>query len=110
MKLVPHPDGSKCFVPYGSTLTVSGSVDPEGLASSANPTYTYDWNVSIPWLNTMPLQDIYIPTVLPFPLRQLSGTCPLRIVAVNIGDVMLCENGGLPTGYGTTRDGYPELP
>jgi len=103
-----NPDGSSVLVPYGSTILVNGS--EEDIVSTANPFTRYDWNVSTPWLNTMPLQDIYVPTVLPFPFPQLPGTCPLRIVAVNPGDVMLCENGSLPTGYGATRFGYPELP
>jgi len=116
------PAGGSVFVPYGSTLTVSGSVGiAEGLlASSANPTYTYDWNVSVPWLNTMPLQATLnsVTGKLALPAEQgtntgflaAGGTNPVTIVAAITGDLMLCRNGSLPVGFANTQAGYPQLP
>jgi len=59
-------------VPYGSTLVVNG-----GVFNSTDPQNRYDWNVSLPWRNTMTL----FPTV----------------VGAIRGDIMLCYNGSLPS-------------
>ena len=58
----------------GGTLipTISGTVD--GSTSSS-----YDWNVSLPSLNTM--------------------TSTPTAIAAYCGDIMLCHNGSLPAGY-----------
>ncbi len=105
------PNGTETFIPYGSTLTVNAGVGiPEGkAASSVNPTTTYDWNVSVPWLNTMPVQPSALPgtdTIVPAP----PGLDPVRIIQAQYGNMLLCENGTLPTGFGTTSIGYPQLP
>ncbi|MBT0159933.1 PQQ-binding-like beta-propeller repeat protein [Candidatus Bathyarchaeota archaeon A05DMB-2] len=59
-------------VPYRSTLVVNG-----GVFDSSNPQDRYDWNVSIPWRNTM----TSAPTIV--------GAIP--------GDIMLLYNGSLPS-------------
>ena len=114
--------GGSVFVPYGSVLTVNGNIGiAEGnLASSFNPTTTYDWNVSIPWLNTMPIQPVYSTTtgLTSTPAEQgtatsflaTGGTNPVTVIAANYGDLILCRNGSLPTGFTSTDTGYPQLP
>ncbi len=89
------PGGSRITVPYGSTLTVDANVpmNPTTLGQTgqyAQPITTYDWNISIPWRNTM--------------------TSNPSIVGVNYGDVMLCRNGSLPTGFAATRNGASQGP
>ena len=101
------PTGASVFAPYGSTLTVNANV-PLNL-TTAQFTTTYDWNISMPFMNTMPLQPTYnFTSGLPIP--AVPGTNPVRVVAASYGDVILCENGTLPTGFGATRSGYPQLP
>ena len=52
-----YPNGVVGFVPYGSTLNVNGNIGiAEGQAiSSLNSPTTYDWNISLPWMNTLPI-------------------------------------------------------
>ena len=117
------PTGGSVFVPYGSSLTDnafiplnSSTIYPTNLGART----TFDWNVSIPWLNTMPLQPTYSTTtgLLTTPTEQgtavgdfaAGGTNPVTVIAANTGDCMLCRNGSLPTGFSTTSTGYPQLP
>jgi outer membrane protein assembly factor BamB len=105
------PSGGSIFVPYGSTLTANANIGiAQGQAtSSANPTTTYDWNVSLPWLNTMPLQPTYSSTTgLISPATP--GTNPVTVVAAFTGNMMLCRNGSLPVGFPASDAGYPQLP
>ena len=124
------PSGASYFIPYGSKIYVDGSttIAQGEKVSSANPTGKYDWNVSIPWLNTMPLQAPYNPVVSPLPLPVFEqgtvvgnlaeggtnpaspGVCPVSVLATNYGDAMLCRNGSLPVGYKGTSSGYPQVP
>ncbi len=124
------PSGASVFIPYGSTIIADASTTiAQGEAiSSANPSGKYDWNVSIPWLNTMPLQATYNPVVSAnlIPAYEQGtavgylaeggnvnlspGVCPTRVLATDYGDAMLCENGTLPTGFKGTSTGYPQLP
>ena len=58
----------------------------------------FDWNISIQWLNTMPL----LPTInTTSPTGALipptPGTNPVHIVAAKYGDGILCYNGTLPS-------------
>ena len=89
------PTGQSTSVPFGSTLTVNANVPMNDLTLGLTGKYaqsiaTYDWNISIPWRNTMP----NTPTV----------------VAANFGDVMLCRNGSLPTGFGASNSGTQQGP
>jgi hypothetical protein len=68
----PTQNQFSAAVPYGSTLQVNG-----GVFNSTDPQNRYDWNVSIPWRNTM----TSTPTVV--------GAIP--------GDIMLLYNGTLPS-------------
>jgi hypothetical protein len=102
MGTIPTPTGgASFFVPYGSTITVNadipinrttlgGEVLGSEAAVAGQGITTYDWNVSIPWANSIPLG----PTVL----------------AANYGDVMLCIDGILPTGFKGRNSGEPQLP
>ena len=104
------PSGALVFVPYGSTLTVNANIGiAQGeAASSANPTTTYDWNVSVPWLNTMPLQPT-LNSVTGVISTPPAGTNPATVVAAFTGNMMLCRNGSLPAGFAATQVGYPQL-
>ncbi len=98
------PNGQSVFIPYGSSLTVNANVGiAEGIAaSSADPTTTYDWNISVPWLNTMITPGTGFGTG--------PGASAPTILAADTGNVMLCENGSLPTGFATTGNGAEQGP
>ena len=119
------PTGGSVFIPYGSTITDNAfiplnatTIYPENLGART----TFDWNVSVPWINNMPMQPTYpslggtgspIPTFMQGTAIgdfAAGGTCPVTIVAANYGDAMLCRNGSLPSGFTTTMAGYPQLP
>ena len=106
------PNGAGITVPYGSAFTVNANIPlnsttvyPTNLGAQT----TYDWNVSLPWLNTMPLQPT-LNTATGTTIPATPGTNPVTVVAANTGDVMLCRNGTLPTGFMRTYTGYPQLP
>ena len=91
------PNGTNVNVPYGSTLEVSGDVSiyqGNALSKFNSPT-TYDWNISTPWLNSIPQS---------FPAN------PLTVAAADYGDMMLCYSGSLPTGFAATGGGASQLP
>ncbi len=73
-------NSTKLFLPGTTASPVFGTIDGS-LSTGTNK--AYDWNVSIPWLNTMP-------TAIP-------GTNPVSIVAAKYGDGILCYNGTLPS-------------
>ncbi len=114
--------GTTVPVPYGSSFTVNANIPINSTtlggeilgttAKIAGPGInTYDWNVSLPWLNTMPLGLLVTvgpsgSTVSPAP----AGSNPVTVVAANTGDVMLCRNGSLPIGFMRTYSGVPQLP
>jgi hypothetical protein len=119
------PKGATVFIPYGSTITDNAfiplnktTVYPENLGARS----TFDWNVSIPWLNTMPMAPTYpalggtgalIPTFMQGTAIgdfAAGGTCPLTVVAANYGDCMLCRNGSLPMGFASVNAGIPANP
>jgi hypothetical protein len=91
-----HPDyrlmqwnSSKLGVMPGlSTGQISGVVD-------ASTPDRYDWNVSMPWANTMV-------TAGPFGL-----SLDFTVVVAYGGDIMLCYNGTLPTGGSPSTFGRP---
>jgi hypothetical protein len=119
---IPTPTGgANFFVPYGSTITVNadipinrttlgGEILGIEAAVAGQGITTYDWNVSLPWLNTMPVPPTYdqfsgqmVPALL--------GTNPIsRVLAANTGDEMLCLVGSLPTGFKGTSNGGMQLP
>ena len=116
------PNGGSVFIPYGSKITVDASTTiTQGLVTSlANPTGKYDWNVSVPWLNTLPLQatlNLVTGALVPAVEQGTSngvyaagGSCPISVVGTDYGDMMLVRDGGLPTGFKGSSTGYPQLP
>lgn len=89
------PTGVSTPAPYGSTLIVNASIpmNPDTLGVTgkyAQPITTYDWNISMPWANTM----------TPAP----------SIITINYNDVMLCRSGFLPTGFAATGAGAQQNP
>jgi outer membrane protein assembly factor BamB len=98
------PNGFPAPVPYGSTLIVEADIPRNALTLGqtgqyAQPITTYDWNISLSFANTMPI------TGGPF-----GPSPPFTIVAANYGDVLLCRNGSLPTGFATTGTGTQQGP
>jgi len=117
------PTGASVFIPYGSTITDNAFIPLNSTTVyplNVGARTTFDWNISVPWLNTMPLQPTFnsatgqtaTPTEQGTAIGDFAagGTCPLTIIAANFGDIMLCRNGSLPSGFATTSTGYPQLP
>ena len=108
------PSGASIAVPYGSTLTVNANIPitpttvyPLNIGAQT----TYDWNVSVPWLNTMPLVTQATLSAAGEAITQPTpGSNPVTIVAANPGDVMLCRNATLPGGFMRVYSGFPQLP
>jgi hypothetical protein len=99
-------------VPYGSSITVNANIPIN--SSTVYPTNTmaqttYDWNISLPWLNTMPLQPTYNSATGLFAMPA-AGSNPVSVVAADYGDVMLCRNGSLPSGFASTSSGASSTP
>ncbi len=109
---VPGTAGATIQVPYGSSITVNGDIPMN--STTVYPTNlgaqtTYDWNVSVPWLNTMPLTPT-IAAITSDVTMPPPGTNPCSVVAANFGDVMLCRNGSLPAGVSSTSNGVAQWP
>ncbi len=110
------PTGGFASVPYGSTITVNANIplNPTTLGQTgqyAQPITTYDWNVSLPWLNTMPLGvQVSVGPSGSVVTPLAPGSNPVTVLGANTGDVMLCRNASLPIGYMRTYSGYPQLP
>jgi len=117
------PTGASVFIPYGSTITDNAFVPlnattiyPVNLGART----TFDWNVSIPWMNTMTVPSSYSTvtgTTVPGVMQGTAigdfaagGSCPITIVASDYADGILCRYGPLPTGFSTTSTGWPQLP
>ncbi len=91
-----YPNGTAFHIPYGSALNVAGDVGiAEGHAiSKFNSPTTYDWNMSLPWLNSVP---------------QTFPSNPLTVGAVDFGDMMICYT-PLPVGFAADGTGVPQGP
>jgi len=103
-----QPNGLAATIPYGSTITVNADIPIN--AATAQFFTTYDWNISVPYLNTMPPPPAQVDVTTGQLLTPPAGTNPATIVAVNYGDLILCRNGTLPSGFAATNKGYPQLP
>jgi len=98
------------FVPYGSTLQVNGNIPINSTTVTSSYSYTtYDWNVSLSWLNTMPLQQTYSSLTGTYS-NPPAGTNPVTVLAAEPGQWLLCRNGSLPVGFGANNVGAPNLP
>ena len=116
------PYGPPQVIPAGSTILVNANIgiNSNALAPGSTQTVaqinqgslaTYDWNISLPWLNTMPPEPAVIDPTTGLLDQPLNGTNPITaIVAVNYDNIMLCRNGSLPQGFAATNKGYPQLP
>ena len=82
-------------VPYGSNLQVNG-----GVFNSNDPQNRYDWNVSVPWLNTMGSQTVLTNTTqsngTPNIITGSNGVNPVTTIATFAGNMLICRNGSLP--------------
>ncbi len=96
-------------IPLNSNAAAPGTTAPIKSINSGSLT-TYDWNISLPWLNTMPPPPATPSAVTGQIVQPPTGSNPVSILAVKYGDVMLCRNGSLPVGFGATKAGYPQLP
>ena len=98
------------FVPYGSTLQVNGNIPINSTTVTSSYSYTtYDWNISLPWLNTMPLQPVYNSLTGTYS-NPTAGSNPVTVLAADPGQWLLCRNGSLPVGFGANNVGAPDLP
>jgi hypothetical protein len=98
------------FVPYGSTLQVNGNIPINSTTVTSSYSYTtYDWNVSLPWLNTMPLQPAYNALTGQYAMPA-NGTNPVTVLAASPDNWLLCRNGSLPVGFAANNVGAPNLP
>ncbi len=115
------PNGLPFTVPAGSTILVNANIpigDTAFLPGTTTPIYTvnqdslttYDWNVSIPWLNTMPPPPDAVNPVTGALVVPPAGANPVAIIGVQYGNMMLCREGSLPQGFAATNKGYPQLP
>ena len=81
-------------VPINSTTIAN-------LANGTGVQPTYDWNISIPWLNVMGAQTI----------GSSAGANPVSVLAAFPGNMMLCRNSTYPSGFsgintGTSQHAY----
>ncbi len=108
------PSGLNTYVPKGSTITVNANIPINsttvGGTLSGHGTTTYDWNISLPIVNTMPPPYASVSAVTGQIVQPPPGANPVAILAAKSGDMILCRNGTLPTGFGATKAGYPQLP
>ena len=112
------PAGTPVSVPYGSTILVNADVPINistiggqrgGIGVAGQGITTYDWNISLPWLNTMPLAPTYDATT-GLLTKPAAGSNPASFVAGSFGDVLLMRNGSLPVGFKGSSNGGIQLP
>jgi hypothetical protein len=72
-----------------------GTGQIEGVVDASTPN-CYDWNISIPWVNTLPVR-----------MGWWGPEPDLTVVAAYYNDIMLCYNGTLPTGDSPSTFGRP---
>ncbi len=70
---------TKVFI-YGEGITAAA---PKFGNLDGGASWCYDWNISVPWLNTMP--------------TKTAGTNPTNIIMSKYGDGILCYNGTFPS-------------
>ncbi|HLN90026.1 MAG TPA: hypothetical protein VK253_08170 [Candidatus Binatia bacterium] len=115
------PYGPPTVIPAGSTILVNANIplNSNDLAPGSTQTIsqinsgsltTYDWNISLPIINTMPPLPAQIDPTTGLLVPPSTGTNPVSIVAAKYGDVILCRNGTLPLGFAGTNKGYPQVP
>jgi len=93
---VPTPAGKDPNLPATNYYQIYGNV-----INRASSLYSYDWNVSVPWLNSMghsTMRTLSNGTVItgtgqPNP----DATNPVTVINAFAGDMLLCRNGSLPS-------------
>ena len=112
------PNGLTTVVPYGSSITVNANI-PINSTTTLVPGHgltTYEWNISIPIMNTMPPPPASVNLVTGQLVPPAPGANPVTIIAAKYGDILLCRNGSLPAGFAgapvgsSSGLGYPQLP
>ena len=80
---------------YANSITINANIPINATTLGLSGQYatniaSYDWNLSIPWRNTM----------TPTP----------TVIGANFGDIMLCRNGSLPVGFAASQAGTSQAP
>jgi hypothetical protein len=112
------PTGGFASVPYGSSIIINANIplNSTTVGFGGHGLTTYDWNVSLPIVNTMPPPYPTINTVTGQLNPVNPNANPVTILAGRAGDMLLCRNGSLPSGFsgapaGSSAGlGYPQLP
>ena len=93
------PTGTSNVVPYNSNIVVNANIPKNSAALATGSTTTplnqvnydslttYDWNISIPWHNTI--------------------ASTVTVIAADFGDLMLCRSGSLPSGFPASSGSAP---
>ena len=91
------PNGNSVQINYGDSLIADGDIGiAEGkILAPFNSITTYDWNYSVPWVNS---------------LTQPFFGAPVTVVAADYGDMLLCYSGSLPVGFAATGGGASQTP
>ncbi|HLN89714.1 MAG TPA: PQQ-binding-like beta-propeller repeat protein [Candidatus Binatia bacterium] len=92
-----YPNLTNVQINYGDSILVDADIGIEAGARLGpyNSITTYDWNISVPSLNTM---------------TQPFFGAPVTVDAVNYGDLMLVHSGSLPVGFAGVGGGAPQGP
>jgi hypothetical protein len=86
-------NSSLLFLPVNAGApSYAGTIDGS-ISDPSDPNCRYDWNVSVPWLNTMPPSS---PGTNSFATFYAGANTPVAIVSAKYGDGILCYNGTLP--------------
>jgi hypothetical protein len=95
-------------VTVNANIPINSTTSPPGVGWSIA---SYDWNVSVPTLNTMPVQVFNGTTgqqTTPTAVQLLNN--PSATLAAFPGNMMILRNGSLPVGFAANNVGYPQLP
>ena len=109
------PNGASATVPYGSTVIVNGNVPIGGISGTQNsiwhPFFDDETQTSsASWINTMPPPYPTVNATTGQLIPPAPGANPVTVLAADPGDVLLCRNGTLPTGFAAANLGFPQLP
>lgn len=93
-----------CGTPAGKDANQPANYNYVIYANVVNPQssiYSYDWNVSVPWLNNMNSQTVRTLTngtvIYGTGQPNPDATNPVTVINAFAGDMLLCRNGSLPS-------------
>jgi outer membrane protein assembly factor BamB len=93
---IGNPAGVDANAPATQNWVVYGNV-----VNKASSIYSYDWNVSLPWLNVMGHQTLRtLPNgtvIYGTPTGNPDATNPVTVIGAWCNDILLCRNGTLPS-------------